>query len=144
MRRYGDIMSNFWRGWLRGGPSELKRFPEKKDAKEAVQVWWKQQVRTVSFWVVLISYVAFVTLVLRGFLELVRGWIPLPPAVHGGIIGGITGGGAVAILQWYWRHRFRYFLRERLNEMGVMTCMKCGYDLTGNESGVCPECGSPS
>ena len=21
-------------------------------------------------------------------------------------------------------------------------CLKCGYDLTGNESGVCPECGS--
>ena len=21
-------------------------------------------------------------------------------------------------------------------------CSKCGYDLTGNESGVCPECGS--
>ena len=21
-------------------------------------------------------------------------------------------------------------------------CVKCGYDLTGNESGVCPECGS--
>lgn len=23
-------------------------------------------------------------------------------------------------------------------------CLKCGYDLTGNESGVCPECGSPA
>lgn len=22
-------------------------------------------------------------------------------------------------------------------------CIKCGYDLTGNESGVCPECGKP-
>ena len=21
-------------------------------------------------------------------------------------------------------------------------CLKCGYDLTGNESGVCPECGT--
>lgn len=23
-------------------------------------------------------------------------------------------------------------------------CMKCGYDLTGNESGRCPECGEPT
>ena len=22
-------------------------------------------------------------------------------------------------------------------------CRKCGYDLTGNESGICPECGEP-
>lgn len=22
-------------------------------------------------------------------------------------------------------------------------CVKCGYDLTGNISGVCPECGTP-
>jgi uncharacterized paraquat-inducible protein A len=22
-------------------------------------------------------------------------------------------------------------------------CVKCGYDLTGNTSGVCPECGTP-
>ena len=22
-------------------------------------------------------------------------------------------------------------------------CQKCGYDLTGNVSGVCPECGTP-
>ena len=23
-------------------------------------------------------------------------------------------------------------------------CQECGYDLTGNESGVCPECGTPA
>jgi len=23
-------------------------------------------------------------------------------------------------------------------------CKACGYDLTGNESGICPECGNPS
>jgi predicted amidophosphoribosyltransferase len=22
-------------------------------------------------------------------------------------------------------------------------CQKCGYDLTGNVSGICPECGTP-
>lgn len=30
--------------------------------------------------------------------------------------------------------------RERLEAHG---CRHCGYDLTGNESGVCPECGTP-
>ncbi len=35
----------------------------------------------------------------------------------------------------------RYFVRRwRRREPGV--CGKCGYDLTGNVSGVCPECGT--
>src|SRR5688572_13300102 len=39
---------------------------------------------------------------------------------------------------WAWRfHRSR-----RLRRPGL--CLKCGYDLTGNLSGVCPECGTPS
>ncbi len=31
--------------------------------------------------------------------------------------------------------------RRRRRRAGL--CIKCGYDLTGNESGVCPECGRP-
>ena len=36
----------------------------------------------------------------------------------------------------FWREEQR-----RRRRLGL--CLKCGYDLTGNESGVCPECGSP-
>ncbi len=32
-------------------------------------------------------------------------------------------------------------LRRYLRERGMPTCVKCGYDLTGNVSGRCPECG---
>lgn len=31
----------------------------------------------------------------------------------------------------------RHMRRKRLGQ-----CLSCGYDLTGNESGVCPECGT--
>ena len=34
-------------------------------------------------------------------------------------------------------HRDRYSRRHNL-------CLNCGYDLTGNKSGVCPECGTPT
>ncbi len=34
-------------------------------------------------------------------------------------------------------HRQRYRRRHNL-------CVKCGYSLEGNESGVCPECGTPA
>ena len=35
-------------------------------------------------------------------------------------------------LREYWRHRRRFPKGH---------CQTCGYDLTGNTSGVCPECG---
>ena len=35
--------------------------------------------------------------------------------------------------------RFRLYRRRRLNDR--THCHTCGYDLTGNVSGVCPECG---
>jgi hypothetical protein len=61
--------------------------------------------------------------------------------VSGAVMGGILGGtltcgvcvaaGAIAepILD-----RFRLFVTDRF-------CKGCGYDLTGNVSGICPECG---
>jgi hypothetical protein len=38
---------------------------------------------------------------------------------------------------------FAYWLRRRWRETGLPICRGCGYDLTGNVSGVCPECGAP-
>jgi hypothetical protein len=38
--------------------------------------------------------------------------------------------------------RVRRNIRRSLNAMRYPTCVRCGYDLTGNCSGACPECGS--
>lgn len=40
---------------------------------------------------------------------------------------------AIATL-WLWRS-------DRYVKIG---CTQCGYDLTGNVSGICPECGEPT
>ncbi len=40
------------------------------------------------------------------------------------------------------RHYWRCLLRERLRAHGIAICITCGYDLTGNVSGRCPECGT--
>jgi hypothetical protein len=37
-----------------------------------------------------------------------------------------------------WRHRFR---QRRNRQRAETACLSCGYDLTGNQSGICPECG---
>jgi rubrerythrin len=37
------------------------------------------------------------------------------------------------------------FLREiTVVERSPFCCPSCGYNLTGNESGICPECGTPA
>ena len=35
-----------------------------------------------------------------------------------------------------------YVLRDELRACAIGCCFNCWYDLTGNESGVCPECGT--
>lgn len=44
---------------------------------------------------------------------------------------------AVLPAWWLWR----ILSRRRHARRGL--CRRCGYDLTGNNSGICPECGSP-
>jgi hypothetical protein len=46
-----------------------------------------------------------------------------------------------ALLPWTWRERRRRHLAARRLARGQ--CPSCSYDLTGNTSGVCPECGNP-
>ena len=46
------------------------------------------------------------------------------------------------IAVWFTRRDIRRRLRAQLAEKGIPVCIPCGYNLTGNESGVCPECGT--
>lgn len=41
------------------------------------------------------------------------------------------------------RKSIRRILWRLLVEHGIACCTSCGYDLTGNTSGICPECGTP-
>ena len=40
---------------------------------------------------------------------------------------------------WLWRYR----RERRMRSDGMPGCAKCDYNLTGNVSGICPECGTP-
>ena len=48
--------------------------------------------------------------------------------------------GMPTLALWFLDRRRRW-LRLRLVAQGVPICLHCGYDLTGNSSGRCPECG---
>lgn len=73
------------------------------------------------------------------FVGFVR-WSPAGAAVTNLLAPAISAVNAVLYLRRQARKR-RDALRKKLIEAGLR-CM-CGYDLTGNVSGVCPECGAP-
>jgi hypothetical protein len=50
---------------------------------------------------------------------------------------------ACVVIVWLVRRRITRNVRRELHDRGLPTCVACGYDLTGNVSGRCPECGSP-
>lgn len=62
------------------------------------------------------------------------GWPRIVPMV---ILGGVGGFGFAAVLWIVQRHLMQRYLWQRLPHL----CNQCGYDLTGNTSGRCPECG---
>jgi hypothetical protein len=49
--------------------------------------------------------------------------------------------GAAILLLLGWNRARRKRRRDRLIAANV--CVKCGYNLIANTSGVCPECGTP-
>lgn len=56
--------------------------------------------------------------------------VPIPPLLM--ILGVVT----------VWRFRAGKRRRKR-TRLELELCLDCGYNLTGNVSGVCPECGTP-
>jgi hypothetical protein len=48
----------------------------------------------------------------------------------------------MAVILLILRSRIRRSVRQKLRVLGVPICVVCGYDLTANTSGRCPECGA--
>ena len=65
-----------------------------------------------------------------------RYWASLLVPLVTGIVAWI-----VAVFVIVPRNKIRREFRVCLREQGVRICISCGYSLTGNTSGVCPECG---
>ncbi len=57
------------------------------------------------------------------------------------LIGGMVGIIAIILTMRLHHRSVRRSLRRQLNALSEPTCLACGYDLTGNRSGRCPECG---
>ena len=123
---------------------ELKRF-EAGDERRAA---WQEAASAVTRgWGILYFLLALVTgfVVLVFLVEHLEFW---PDASKSVVLflAFIRGAGSMFLAMgvgiYLARRSILRSLRIRLNQLGRPTCLGCGYDLTGNESGVCPECGT--
>ncbi|GJM26853.1 MAG: hypothetical protein DHS20C16_32680 [Phycisphaerae bacterium] len=124
---------------------ELERFPDAESAENAWQqaademggLWATFGAITVSL-LVAWRFLRVPLLTQLSYL-IVLGWFAslCLDILVGGIIGVLS-----IVLTMRIRHRsVRRSLRRQLIALSEPTCLACGYDLTGNESGRCPECG---
>ena len=90
----------------------------------------------ISFFLVALGCGALVALLGRPFQSPAE----LPDRLLEGTLY-LSAGAGLAVGAWLYRRRTRRIIREILNQRGVLICVPCGYDLTGNVSGRCPECG---
>ncbi len=66
----------------------------------------------------------------------------LPTLIGLALVGGLIGGVMGLLINHVLRVDMRRLFREGLCAEGIPVCMACGYNLTGNASGTCPECGA--
>lgn len=122
---------------------ELQRYKTKREGYKALNHAIRRQLFHWPVWIVLIACGLIWTALLtetglpqalgrynRTLLFVVFAiWV---------LIGGIGPWYLVATL---FQQRVRVALRKDLIKQGAQVCLRCGYDLTGNVSGDCPECG---
>lgn len=121
---------------------ELSRFPTTHDAKAAYKRatwellrsrrWWCANLGLASLFIVVIDLAPRLLSPFVGRNTLLL-WLP----IAGGVLSPVLGFGAL----WLMRRTVQRSLRKQLADRGVPCCLQCGYDLTGNTSGICPECG---
>lgn len=76
-----------------------------------------------------------------GFIGLVTAATSLP-AGRWKMLPTFDGAGVAVLAEWalFWRPLEREERRQAREARGL--CRECGYDLTANTSGTCPECGA--
>ena len=102
---------------------------------------YRPVLRSPAYWLIaLVTHVAAQIVIGVPFARLARHWGFYSQPV-GFMLPSVVAVLAVVLIVWLVRRRITRNLREELTKQGMPTCVKCGYNLTGNVSGTCPECG---
>ncbi len=121
---------------------ELKLFPTEEALRHAARRATSILLRIPTLWLGLAVVVILPILIPELIFRIHR-----PGGIAEGVLRGaisFLGGGVGGVwIVLSCRRRVRAFLRQCLCENGVPMCIPCGYDLRGNTTGICPECGAP-
>lgn len=134
-----------WNAWLF---PELRRFPDEQ-SRHAAGVEFQRKIGILNWRIAALLPLAIGFGVLTPFLvPHLRAWLPLPSPtasviLGGGLIGLVQGAVFATFINWSYRKPMQRFLREKLNTLGVPTCVGCGYDTRSLAEPRCPECGRP-
>ena len=129
-------------------PREIQRLPTNEERRHVASRAFVSFLRRPRTWGLLLCYTSIATVIIYGVkgpvVTLVR-ILPGSDTTKQAI--GATSLLAVqlfpfALLLWHWRYWMHKYLRDYLNERGMPTCRRCGYDLRGRVSAICPECGT--
>ena len=118
---------------------ELRRLPTPEARREVLRLARREVDKHWAFWVGIVAIV--VADVVITFL-LPRFGVPMP--WRGTTRGLLSAAAMIAclLLGWSFRKTIRRSLWRELASRHIPCCTSCGYDLTGNVSGRCPECGA--
>ena len=126
--------------WLRNRAfPDLLRLQDESDRK---QVWAIASRESGLCWILpIVAYApvfpwAYVAVNLR--LSLAAMMVVMVPAFM------VVSVGALCLAVFLFRRKLDRSIWRALVDRGVSICFHCGYDLTGNTSGVCSECGRES
>ena len=142
-------MSSYWFGWQDWLYPELARFPDDA-SRRAAGLEFQKQARNLFNWrffVPVILAIPFGLLMMKfvGFIQIRLPFGPhiLGVVISGALIGLAQGALIATFINWSYRKPLQRFLREKLNSLGIPTCVHCGYDTRGLTVPRCPECGRP-
>ncbi len=122
---------------------ELELVDDPRERKSLIRRVTLGIYRRPLFWFRLVILMSSLITFAVVFALYLRRWLPYP-AIVGGVLGGVAGGGSMLLLGWIVRDEARRMLREMLRAQGVPVCLACGYSLRGAPEPRCPECGAPS
>ena len=118
---------------------ELERLPTKKARRRAMSIAMAELSMRCPYWVA-IPGIAAVSLVIHFSVPRLGISMAWQVVVWGLIVAATVMSCWVLFLSF--KKTIQRTLWRILVQEGIPCCTSCGYDLTANTSGICPECGA--
>ncbi len=121
---------------------ELALFPNEQQRQLALSAARKDVFKKPGRLLTALAWLIGVSVVVGVAAALLQRLFGMRAAWLAGVIAGPAGSvGSIVVGNLIFRVPIQRHLREQLNALNVHVCLHCGYQLKGNTSGRCPECG---